>query len=52
MLAGRLAEDAVAEWKQPGPPIEIADGPAMAETCIRHGVGVINAMVSRRLRRR
>jgi len=46
MLAGRLAEDAVAEWKQPGPPIEIADGPAMAETCIRHGVGVISAMVS------
>ena len=46
MLAGRLAEDAVAEWKQPGPPIEIADGPAMAETCIRHGVGIINAMVS------
>ena len=28
------------------PPIEIADGPAMAETCIRHGVGVINTMVS------
>ncbi len=46
MLAGRLAEDAVAEWKQPGPPIEIADGPAMAETCIRHGVGVISAMVA------
>ncbi len=46
MLAGRLAEDAIAEWKQPGPPIEIADGPALAETCIRHGVGVINAMVS------
>ena len=46
MLAGRLAEDAIAEWKQPGPPIEIADGPAMAETCIRHGVGVINTMVS------
>jgi hypothetical protein len=46
MLAGRLGEDAVAEWKQPGEPIEIADGPAMAETCIRHGVGVINTMVS------
>jgi hypothetical protein len=46
MLAGRLAEDAIAEWKQPGPPIEIADGPALAETCIRHGVGVINTMVS------
>ena len=29
-----------------GPPIEIADGPALAETCIRHGVGVINATVS------
>ena len=40
------ADDAIAEWKQPGPPIEIADGPAMAETCIRHGVGVINTMVS------
>ena len=46
MLAGRLAEDAIAAWKAPGPPIEIADGPALAETCIRHGVGVINAMVS------
>ena len=46
MLAGRLAEDAIAEWKQPGPPLEMADGAAMAETCIRHGVGVINAMVS------
>jgi hypothetical protein len=46
LLAGRLAEDAIAEWKQPGPPLEVADGAAMAETCIRHGVGVINAMVS------
>ena len=46
MLAGRLADDAIAEWKQPGPPVEIADGAAMAETCVRHGVGVINAMVS------
>jgi len=46
MVAGRLSEDAIAAWKQPGPPIEIADGAAMAETCIRHGVGVINTMVS------
>jgi hypothetical protein len=46
MLAGRLAEDAIAEWKKASPPIEIADGAAMAETCIRHGIGVINAMVS------
>jgi hypothetical protein len=46
MLAGRLGDDAIGEWKQPGEPIEIADGPAMAETCIRHGVGVINTMVS------
>jgi hypothetical protein len=46
LLAGRLAEDAIAEWKQPGPPLEVADGAALAETCIRHGVGVINAMVS------
>jgi hypothetical protein len=46
MLAGRLADDAFSEWKQAGPPIEIADGAAMAETCIRHGVGVVNAMVS------
>jgi restriction endonuclease Mrr len=46
LLAGRLAEDAIAEWKQAGPPVEIADGQAMAETCIRHGVGVINTMVS------
>jgi len=46
MLAGRLADDAIAEWKQSGPPIEIADGQAMAETCLRHGVGVINATIS------
>jgi hypothetical protein len=46
LLGGRLAEDAIAEWKQPGPPVEIADGQAVAETCIRHGVGVINTMVS------
>jgi len=46
MLAGRLAEDAIAEWKKPAAPIEIADGAAMAETCIRHGIGVINTMVS------
>ncbi len=46
LMAGRLAEDAIAEWKQAGPPVEIADGQAMAETCIRHGVGVINTMVS------
>ena len=26
MLAGRLAEDAIAEWKQPGDAVEIADG--------------------------
>ncbi len=37
---------AIAAWKHQGPPIEIADGPALAETCIRHGVGVINATVS------
>jgi hypothetical protein len=46
MLAGRLAEDAITEWKKPGPPIEIADGPALAETCIRHGIGVVSAMIS------
>ena len=46
MLAGRMAEDGIAAWKDQGPPIEIADGPALAETCIRHGVGVINASVA------
>jgi hypothetical protein len=46
LLAARLAEDAIAEWKQPGPPIEVADGAALAETCVRHGVGVTNATVS------
>lgn len=46
LLAGRLAEEAIREWKQPGPPIEVVDGPAMAEACGRHGVGVINAQVS------
>jgi hypothetical protein len=24
----------------------VVDGPALAETCIRHGVGVINAVVN------
>jgi HB1/ASXL restriction endonuclease-like protein with HTH domain/restriction endonuclease len=46
LLAGRLGDDGIAEWKQPGPPIEIADGAALAETCVRHGVGVMSAMVS------
>jgi hypothetical protein len=46
LLAGRLAEDAISEWKQAGCPVEIADGPALAETCVRHGVGVITAPVS------
>jgi hypothetical protein len=46
VLAGRLADDAVAEWKQSGAPVEVVDGPAMAETCIRHGVGVIGAVVN------
>ena len=46
MLTGRLADDAVAEWKQSGAPVEVVDGPAMAETCVRHGVGVIGAMVN------
>jgi hypothetical protein len=46
MLGGRLGDDAIAEWKQDGRPIEIADGQAMAETCVRHGLGVLNATVS------
>ena len=46
MLAGRLGDDAIAEWKQAGPPLEIADGSAMAETCVRNGVGVVSASVS------
>jgi hypothetical protein len=46
LLAGRLADDAVSEWKQAGVPVEVVDGPALAETCIRHGVGVINAVVN------
>jgi len=46
MLAGRLADDAVAEWKQAGAPVEVVDGPAMAETCVRHGIGIISAMVN------
>jgi hypothetical protein len=46
LLAGRLADDAIAEWKQPGVPLEIADGAAMAETCTRHGVGVVSAVVN------
>jgi hypothetical protein len=46
LLAGRLADDAISEWKQPGPPVEVVDGPAMAESCIRHGLGVISAPIS------
>ncbi len=46
LLAGRLADDAISEWKQPGQPIEVVDGPAMAETCVRHGIGVIGAAVA------
>jgi restriction endonuclease Mrr len=46
MLAGRVAEDAIAEWKQAGPPLEIADGAALAETALRHGVGVLTASVN------
>jgi len=37
---------ASAEWKQAGPPLEIADGSALAETCARHGVGVLSATVN------
>jgi restriction endonuclease Mrr len=46
LLAGRLGEDAVADWKQPGPPVEVIDGAALADTCMRHGVGVINTQIS------
>ena len=46
LLAGRLADDAISEWKQPGQPIEVVDGPAMAETCVRHGIGVISAALA------
>ncbi len=46
LLAGRLAEDGISEWKQPGPPVEVVDGPALADVCVRHGIGVHNANVS------
>jgi Restriction endonuclease len=46
MLGGRLDGEAISEWKKAVPPVEIADGQAMAETCIRHGIGVISANVS------
>jgi hypothetical protein len=46
LLAGRLSDEAIAEWKQPGQPIEVVDGPAMAETCVRHGIGVLSAGVT------
>jgi hypothetical protein len=46
LLAGRLADDAISEWKQPGQPVEIVDGPALAETCVRHGIGVVSASVA------
>lgn len=46
ILAGRLADDAIAEWKQSGQPVEVVDGIALAETCVRHGIGVISAPVT------
>jgi hypothetical protein len=46
LLAGRLSDEAIAEWKQAGQPIEVVDGPAMAETCVRHGIGVLSAGVA------
>jgi len=46
LLAGRLSEEAIKEWKQSGPPIEVADGPALADVSMRHGVGVINTSVA------
>jgi hypothetical protein len=46
ILAGRLADDAIAEWKQSGQPVEVVDGPALAETCVRHGLGVISSPVT------
>jgi hypothetical protein len=46
LLAGRLSDEAIAEWKQSGQPIEVVDGPAMAETCVRHGIGVLSASVA------
>jgi len=45
LLAGRLSDEAIAEWKQSGQPIEVVDGPALAETCVRHGIGVLSASV-------
>jgi hypothetical protein len=46
VLAGRLADDAISEWKQSGQPVEVVDGPALAETCVRHGIGVISASIA------
>jgi hypothetical protein len=46
ILAGRLADDAIAEWKQSGQPVEVVDGPALSETCVRHGIGVISSPVT------
>ncbi len=46
LLSGRLADDAINEWKQSGQPIEIVDGPALAETCLRHGIGVVSASLA------
>jgi hypothetical protein len=46
ILSGRLADDGIAEWKQAGQPVEIVDGPALAETCVRHGIGVISSPVT------
>ncbi len=46
ILAGRLADDAISEWKQSGQPVEVVDGPALAETCVRHGIGVVSSTVT------
>ncbi len=46
ILSGRLADDAISEWKQSGQPVEVVDGPGLAETCVRHGIGVISAQLT------
>ena len=45
LTAARLSEEAVDEWRKSGPPLEIVDGAAMAESCVRHGVGTVSATV-------
>jgi hypothetical protein len=44
-VSGRLDEAAVAEAREPGPPVSLYDGPQIADLCVSRGVGVLRGHV-------